>query len=57
MRYKPYALVGSRNTPEDVLRFMEELVYQLCIKGYTARSGGADGADTCAEIGYKKICR
>ena len=50
-----YTLIGSRETPEDVLNIMRQFAYKAASKGYIGRSGGADGADTCLEngvIGY-----
>lgn len=46
-----YTGVGSRETPEIVLRQMRELATRLSLFGYTLRSGGADGADTAFERG------
>ncbi len=46
-----YTLIGSRNTPQDVLNLMTKFAYKAASKGYTTRSGAADGADTCAEEG------
>jgi hypothetical protein len=40
-----YTGVGSRSTPPDVLHLMERIADQLCVQGYTLRSGAADGAD------------
>jgi hypothetical protein len=42
---KYYAGIGSRKTPEDVLDNMFDIASKLETKGYTLRSGGADGAD------------
>lgn len=46
-----YAGIGSRETPQKVLNFMIKLGYKLAKLGYTLRSGGANGADRCFEIG------
>lgn len=46
-----YTLIGSRSTPQDVLNLMTKFAYKAASKGYTVRSGAADGADTCAEEG------
>ena len=46
-----YAGVGSRNTPPEVLKQMEELAKDLNAYGYTLQSGGAKGADTAFEKG------
>jgi hypothetical protein len=40
-----YAGIGSRETPSDILHKMSEIAKFLEEKGYTLRSGGADGAD------------
>ena len=39
-------LIGSRNTPKDVLSFMEKFVEDLNPYDVLFRSGGADGADS-----------
>lgn len=49
---KYFTIVGSRETPDNILKFMELLSYKLCVKGYIPRSGGADGADTAGEDGW-----
>lgn len=46
-----YTGIGSRETPEEVLVVMEDLAVQLERRGYTLRSGGADGADSAFERG------
>ena len=46
-----YAGIGSRETPDEVWRWMEQLGYEFAIKGYNLRSGGAPGADTAFEKG------
>lgn len=46
-----YAGVGSRRTPDDVLREMYDLACILSIRGWVLRSGGADGADEAFERG------
>lgn len=42
---KIYAGIGSRETPPEVLGWMETLGEQLALAGWTLRSGFADGAD------------
>lgn len=49
--YRAYAGVGSRETPEDVLRAMASIAYRLFLGGYTLRSGAAPGADIAFERG------
>lgn len=46
-----YAGIGSRETPEDVLEYMENLAEDFARYGWTLRSGGARGADTAFERG------
>ena len=46
-----YAGVGSRETPQDVLKIMWKIGKHLADKGYTLRSGGARGADAACENG------
>lgn len=43
---KYYAGIGSRQTPEPVMRRMTTTAYALHLLGWTLRSGGAEGADT-----------
>lgn len=49
--YLPYAGIGSRETPDDVLDVMFRIGRTLARNGFTLRSGGADGADTAFEQG------
>lgn len=46
-----YAGIGSRETPEDVLKLFRSIAKHLAKKGLVLRSGGADGADLAFEIG------
>jgi alkylated DNA repair dioxygenase AlkB len=46
-----YAGIGSRETPKEVMDQMTELAKELESRGYTLRSGGAQGADTAFEKG------
>lgn len=48
---KFYAGIGSRSTPENVLRSMAILAKIFSGLGYTLRSGGAEGADSAFESG------
>lgn len=52
---KYYTGVGSRETPEHILKFIEEVAYWLAGRGYTGRSGGAAGADSAFEKGYNRF--
>lgn len=49
MRY--YTGIGSRETPSEVLELMTEVAKRLSEKGYTLRSGRAEGADSAFEEG------
>lgn len=46
-----YAGIGSRRTPPDVLRRIRAVAARLAARGFSLRSGGADGADTAFEDG------
>ena len=46
-----YTLIGSRETPEEILTILEKFAYKAASLGYIGRSGGAGGADTCLEVG------
>lgn len=46
-----YAGIGSRDTPLEVLETMTKIAQELSLKGYTLRSGGADGADAAFYAG------
>lgn len=46
-----YAGIGSRSTPDDVLELMMRLAAWLGGRGWTLRSGGAEGADTAFYTG------
>lgn len=50
---KAYAGIGSRETPEDILRMMTAFGRLAEEHGWTLRSGGAPGADTAFELGVK----
>lgn len=47
---KIYSGIGARKTPLEVLNQMYDIAGDLACKGYTLRSGGAEGAD---EFFYK----
>ena len=49
---KYYTGVGSRETPEHILKFIEQIAYRLAGRGYTGRSGSAAGADSAFEQGF-----
>jgi hypothetical protein len=46
-----YTGIGSRSTPEDILKDMTNIATNLELSGFTLRSGGANGADSAFEAG------
>lgn len=46
-----YTGIGARKTPDNILLTMVSISRLLDRKGYTLRSGGADGADSAFEEG------
>lgn len=48
---RTYAGIGSRETPSDVLGYMNKVAKRLEERGLTLRSGGAKGADSAFEAG------
>jgi len=52
---KFYTGIGSRETPEGVLRLMKNIGYSLGLSGYCLRSGNAGGADTYFYQGQSKV--
>lgn len=53
---KYYTGVGSRGTPVWCRFAMEDIAAVLAGKGYTLRSGSAQGADSAFEIGVDRVC-
>lgn len=51
---RSYTGVGSRETPEEILKMMEHVAYRLGSMGWTLRSGCAPGADSAFERGALK---
>lgn len=51
MVYLPYAGIGSRQTPREICDLMTRIARRLAARGFTLRSGGADGADLAFEAG------
>lgn len=49
-----YAGIGSRNTPEYIIRFMRQFGFQMARHNWMLRSGGAHGADQAFEDGVRK---
>jgi hypothetical protein len=52
---KIYAGVGSRETPEPILKMMFKIGVFLAKNNYILRSGAADGADTAFELGCVSV--
>jgi hypothetical protein len=50
-----YAGIGSRETPEKILKYMEWLGETQAVYGNTLRSGGAKGADEAFETGVDRV--
>lgn len=48
-----YTLIGSRETPGDIMELMTKFAEKACSFRYIGRSGGADGSDSCLEEGVK----
>ena len=46
-----YAGIGSRKAPKEVLRKMTKIAERLAARGYSLRSGAAEGSDTAFEKG------
>lgn len=51
---KIFTGIGSRQTPPEILEKMKAIAKFLSERGYTLRSGGADGADSAFEQGATK---
>lgn len=51
---KIFAGIGSRQTFPAIESLITSIGEQLAIKGYTLRSGGANGADAASEFGCDK---
>jgi hypothetical protein len=52
--YKAYAGIGSKKTPQRFLFLMEDIAKDLFHRGFTLRSGGAEGADSAFEKGSQR---
>lgn len=50
-----YTGVGSRETPEEMMKKIRYLARWLAMKGFILRSGAADGSDTAFEQGCDKV--
>ena len=50
-----YAGIGSRETPEDVLKLMTKIAEKKQSYGHILRSGAADGADAAFEAGAGRL--
>ncbi|AHK11127.1 DprA-like protein [Shewanella sp. phage 1/4] len=54
---KYYTMIGSRETPLEILTLMTHIASKLAGVHWTVRSGGANGADQSAEDGcLDKLC-
>lgn len=51
---KYYSGIGSRQTSPEIMAFMKEIASILEERGWTLRSGAADGADSAFASGVKK---
>lgn len=49
---KYFTGIGSRETPKEILELMREYSRIMALKGWSFRSGGADGADTAFLDGW-----
>lgn len=54
-RVNYYAGIGSRETPEAILALMRRTAAVLYRRGWTLRSGGADGADHAFYAGVAQV--
>lgn len=52
--WKNYALIGSRQTPEEICQLMTKIAYYMAQDEWILRSGGADGADKAGQAGCEK---
>lgn len=50
-----YAGIGSRRAPKDVQRRMRSIAAALYRRGWTLRTGGADGPDTAFMLGHFSV--
>lgn len=53
MSYLIYCGVGSRETPAEIQQTMRAIAAELGARGWTLRSGHAEGADAAFEMGAK----
>ena len=53
--YKSYAGIGSRETPPNILKIMNQVAKHLAANGYILRSGGANGCDLEFEYGCNRV--
>lgn len=52
---KIVTIIGSRETPTDVLGIITDIAQRFAEQGWTLRSGGAQGADYASELGFDKV--
>lgn len=55
--YVPYAGIGARETPPEILTLMTAIGKLLDDRGYVLRSGGAEGADEAFNEGTSGMSR
>jgi len=51
---KLISIIGHRDSPPDILEKIEQIAEFFAKKGWTLRSGGADGIDSAGERGFDK---
>ena len=52
---KVITIIGSRETPQLELEFIEEMAEKFAIAGWILRSGAAKGADKAGENGFDRM--
>lgn len=52
---KIVTIIGSRETPTDILATITDIAQRFAERGWTLRSGGANGADYAGELGFDKV--
>jgi hypothetical protein len=52
-----YTGIGSRKTPENILKLMQTIGFRLGSLGIRLRSGGAEGADSAFEVGARRAIK
>lgn len=52
---KIISIIGHRNSPSEILNKITQIAGFFAKKGWTLRSGGADGVDAAAELGFDSV--